>query len=125
VKVARRFGFSEAREQRLEGQLARHGAAAVVLLRLVPGLRIVMTVVAGVLRLPWPTFVVGTFVAGIVWSTIYFWLGWALGAGYQRLAARVDLRPLWPWAAAGAALLALGLLLWHRRRIRRASRPGG
>jgi len=124
VKVARRFGFSEAREQRLEVLLGRHGAAAVVLLRLVPGLRIVMTVVAGVLRLPQPTFVLGTFLAGIVWSTIYFWLGWALGAGYRRLASQVPIEALWPWLAGAAALLLGGLLLW-RWRARRPSRTGG
>jgi len=124
VKVARRFGFSEAREQRLEVLLGRHGAAAVVLLRLVPGLRIVMTVVAGVLRLPQPTFVLGTFLAGIVWSTIYFWLGWALGAGYRRLASQVPIEALWPWLAGAAALLLGGLLLW-RWLARRPGRSGG
>jgi len=116
VRIARRFGFTEAREQRLEGLLARHGAAAVVFLRLVPGLRIVMTVVAGVLRLAPATFVLGTFVAGMVWSTIYYWLGWGLGAGYQRLAASVPVEALWPWLAGVGVVGLVGLLLWHRRR---------
>ena len=47
LRVARRFGYTEAREARVEAWLARHGAAAVVMGRLIPGLRIVMTVVAG------------------------------------------------------------------------------
>ena len=123
VKVMRRFGFTEAREQRLEGWLTRHGATAVVVGRLVPGLRIVMTVVAGVLRLRHRTFVVGTFFAGIIWSTIYFWLGWALGAGYERVAGRVAFEALWPWAAGAAALLAL-VFLW-RWRARRRDAPEG
>jgi len=122
VKVMRRFGFTEAREQRLEGWLTRHGAVAVVVGRLIPGLRIVMTVVAGVLRLRHRTFVVGTFFAGLVWSTIYFWLGWALGAGYERLAGQVPLEVAWPWAAGAAAAVALTLLLW-RWRARRQRPP--
>ncbi len=121
VKVMRRFGFTEAREQRLEGWLTRHGATAVVVGRLIPGLRIVMTVVAGVLRLRHRTFVVGTFFAGLTWSTIYFWLGWALGAGYERVAGQVPLDRLWPWAAGAAALLALAVLWrWYARRPPRA-----
>ena len=121
VRVARRFGFTEAREQRLEALLSRHGAAAVVFLRLVPGLRIVMTVVGGVLRLSRPTFVIGTVAAGMLWSTIYFWLGWALGTGYQRLAGQVPLGGFWPWLSGAAALaLAAALLWWLRRRAGRA-----
>jgi len=85
-RFARRFGYTEAREQRIERWLARRGAAAVVLGRLVPGLRIVMTVVAGALGMPRRTFVVGTFFAGILWGTIYFWIGWAVAAGWTRLA---------------------------------------
>jgi membrane protein DedA with SNARE-associated domain len=46
VRVARRLGYTPDREARLEGWLARRGASAVVIGRLVPGLRIVMTVVA-------------------------------------------------------------------------------
>jgi membrane protein DedA with SNARE-associated domain len=73
VRVARRLGYTEEREVRLEAWLARRGAAAVVLGRLIPGLRIVMTVVAGALRLRQSTFALGTLVAGLLWATVYFW----------------------------------------------------
>jgi len=118
-RFGRRFGYTAARAARVEGWLTRHGAAAVVVGRLIPGLRIIMTVVAGALRLPHRTFVVGTFFAGLIWSTIYFWLGWFLGAGYERLAERT--RPP-PWVAVAGALAlaaALAVVLWVlRRRVR-------
>jgi membrane protein DedA with SNARE-associated domain len=120
LRVARRFGYTEAREAWVEGWLGRRGAAAVVIGRLIPGLRIVMTVVAGALRMRRSTFVLGTLVAGLVWSTLYFWIGYALGAGYQRLAGELRIELLWPWAAAAAVLLAGGILL---RRSRRRSAP--
>lgn len=120
VRFARRFGYTEEREAALEAWLARRGAAAVVLGRLVPGLRIVMTVVAGALRLEQATFALGTLVAGLVWATLYFWIGWALGAGYERVADAGAAHALWPVALAlaigGAAALA-----W-RARARRGPR---
>lgn len=85
-KIARRFGYTEEREYRIEQWLARRGAPAVVFGRLVPGLRIVMTVVAGALGMPRSTFVVGTVFAGILWGTIYFWIGWAVAAGWGHFA---------------------------------------
>lgn len=85
-KYARRFGYTEEREVRVERWLARRGAPAVVIGRLVPGLRIVMTVVAGALGMRRATFVAGTVVAGVIWGTIYFWIGWAVAAGWGRLA---------------------------------------
>lgn len=123
LRLARRLGYTEAREAHLEGWLARRGAAAVVVGRLIPGLRIVMTVVAGALRLPQRVFVLGTLVAGLVWATLYFWIGWALGAGYGRLAGHLPPEVLWP-AAVGAAILLLAALLFVRARVRRASAPG-
>jgi membrane-associated protein len=124
VKVARRFGYSEVREARLEGWLLRHGAVAVVAGRHVPGLRIVMTVVAGVLRLPPATFVLGTFLAGMLWGALYFWIGYGLGAAWREAATR----GLQGWvAAAGAAALGLALsggLLWRwRSRLTRRRPP--
>jgi membrane protein DedA with SNARE-associated domain len=118
LKVAGRFGYTEERNARLEAWLARRGAGAVVLGRLIPGLRIVMTVVAGALRLDQATFALGTFAAGIVWAAIYFWAGYALAAGWTRLAGGAS--HAWPLLALAAALA--GLLAWQRLRGRRIAR---
>ncbi len=120
LRVGARFGYTEARNARVEAWLARRGASAVVLGRLIPGLRIVMTVVAGALRLGRPTFALGTFLAGIVWSSLYFWLGFALGAGYERVAGRVPMKHVWPWV--GLAAAAVLFVAWHRLRGRRLAR---
>jgi len=118
LRVMRRFGYTEAREARLEGWLTRRGALAVVVGRHIPGLRIVMTVVAGVLRLPHTTFVLGTLLAGMIWGTLYFGIGYGLAAGWRELAGR-DLLD-WLLYAGGLALAgAAGWLTWreyHRRR---------
>jgi len=124
LRVARRFGYTAAREARVEAWLARRGAVAVAVGRLVPGLRIVMTVVAGALRLPAVPFVLGTLVAGLAWATIYFWLGWALAAGVARLGPEGLPGGGWP-IAAGLALGAAGAwLAWRRRGRDRAAAEG-
>jgi membrane protein DedA with SNARE-associated domain len=114
VRVARRLGYTPDREARLEGWLARRGAFGVVVGRLVPGLRVVMTVLAGALRLRQSTFALGTLAAGLIWATLYFWIGWAAGAGYERVAGSGAPAVIWPTAlalaAGGAALFA-----WRRR----------
>ncbi len=120
--AGRWFGFDAARAARLEAWLHRRGAWAVVVGRLVPGLRIVMTVVAGALRLPQGTFALGTLLAGALWATIYFWLGWLLGAGYQRLAGEGAV-PHWALVAGVAALAAAGFILLLLRVRRRAAPP--
>lgn len=125
ARLGPRLGWTEARAARVERWLARRGATAVVVGRLIPGLRIVMTVVAGALELPRRVFLLGTAVAGLVWATLYFWLGWLLGAGYQRLGGG---GPVPPWAlVAGALGLAAtaGAALWLlRRRGGDAAPPG-
>jgi membrane protein DedA with SNARE-associated domain len=120
ARLGRRFGWTEARAARVEGWLARRGAAAVVVGRLIPGLRIVMTVVAGALRLPQRTFALGTLAAGLIWATLYFWLGWFLGAGYERLSGG----PAPRWAPVAIALGIAGVLgaaLWLHRRLRQCA----
>ena len=122
LKVMRRFGYTDAREARLEGWLDRHGALAVVVGRHVPGLRIVMTVVAGVLRLPHPTFVLGTLLAGMIWGTLYFGIGYGLAAGWRELAGR-DLLD-WALYAGGLVLVAVAAWFTWREYHRRRPPPG-
>jgi membrane-associated protein len=90
--------------------------------RLVPGLRIVMTLVAGALRLPLPTFALGTLLAGAIWATIYFWLGYLLGSGYQRLAGPGAI-PHWLVLVGIGVLAAAAFILLELRRRARLRRP--
>ncbi len=113
------LGYDAAVEARLERWLHRWGAAAIVVGRLVPGLRLVMTLVAGSLRLPLPVFALGTFVASLLWAAIYFWLGYTLGAGYQRLAGAGAVPHWLVFAGVGVAVAALMLVLRLRRAAKR------
>jgi membrane protein DedA with SNARE-associated domain len=116
--AGRWLGYTAERQARLEALLQRHGAVTVVVGRLIPGLRIVMTIVAGALRLDQAVFAVGTLVAGLVWATIYFWLGYLLGAGYQRLEGPGAI-PHWILlAAVGVAVTAVVIALRLRARAR-------
>ncbi len=81
MKIGRRFGFTEQRAERVEQWLERRGAVAVVLGRLTPGLRIVLTVAAGALRMRRDVFMAGTAIASVLWVAIYYWLGYLLAAG--------------------------------------------
>jgi membrane protein DedA with SNARE-associated domain len=122
--AGRWLGYDAPRQARLEGWLHRRGALGVVVGRLVPGLRIVMTLVAGALRLPLRTFAVGTLLAGALWATIYFWLGYLLGSGYQRLAGPGAVPHWLVFAGIGAAAVAAFVVLQLRRRARaRAGSP--
>jgi membrane protein DedA with SNARE-associated domain len=85
-----------------------------------------MTVVAGALRLRHRTFLAGTVLAGLIWATLYFWLGWLLGAGYERLAGSTHAPPWLPVAVVLAAAAVAGAALWlNRRRRARAGSGAG
>jgi membrane protein DedA with SNARE-associated domain len=118
--AGRWLGYDQRKQARLEAWLHRNGFLAVVVGRLIPGLRIVMTVVAGALRLPHATFSLGTMVAGLVWATIYFWLGYVLGSGYQRLAGEGHMPP---WAVFALLAVAVAVLVLLMRRRARARHP--
>ena len=126
LRIGSRFGYTEARNARIEAWLSRRGASAVVVGRLIPGLRIVMTVVAGALHLRRGVFTMGTLLAGLIWATLYFWIGYALGAGYERVARGIPAKDVWP--VVGLALVVVLFVVLHRlrgRRLARAARSGG
>ncbi len=98
----------------------RHGEMSVLFGRLVPVVRSLISVPAGVERMPMARFVLWTALGSGFWNTALvtagFWLGerWHLvesGVGYLQ--------------AAVVAVLVLGVLAWIVRKVRRrAARPG-
>jgi membrane-associated protein len=122
-RVGHRFGFDGDRADRVEVWLTTHGSVTVALGRLVPGFRIVLTVAAGALRMRRTTFLVGAAAASVLWATIYYWLGYLLGAGVTQMirttAGRAYHNPEVAAAIVVVLLLAVaavvGTLVWKRR----------
>ncbi len=129
-RVGHRFGFDGERADRVEVWLNTHGSVAVALGRLVPGFRIVLTVAAGALKMSRARFLIGAAAASVLWAAIYYWLGYALGAGVARVleaaAGRAVRHPDVAAAVIAIVLVALGLVvgtvIW-RRDVRRRSAP--
>ena len=63
------------RLDRIERWFLKRGRMAIVLGRLIPGLRIPTTVIAGLSGLPYREYAQTCAVAAVLWSTVYFFLG--------------------------------------------------
>lgn len=127
-RVGHRFGFDGARADRVEVWLKTHGSVTVALGRLVPGFRIVLTVAAGALHMGRVNFLVGAAAASVLWAAIYYWLGYALGAGVTQMirsaAGRASHNPEVAAAVVVAVVLAIAAIIatvvWKRRSAREA-----
>jgi membrane protein DedA with SNARE-associated domain len=117
-----RFGkyihLTPERLARAETTMRTNAGWAIIVGRLVPGLRIVTTVAAGVFLVPYPIFLIWTTVATLIWVAIYLVLGNALSERLDVILAWVVSNPL---LVILIVLAIVGGLLWNRRR-RRARR---
>ncbi|MET8379000.1 DedA family protein [Streptomyces microflavus] len=106
---------------RTEEWFARHGTKAVLLGRMVPVFRSLISVPAGVERMPLPLFVGLTTAGSLVWNTLLvmagYWLGdrWDVVGTYVGLVSKIVL---------GLAALALIFYVVMRARGRKGSRRG-
>ncbi|WP_433177028.1 DedA family protein [Actinoallomurus sp. CA-150999] len=79
---------------RAEAWFARHGAKAVFFARMVPVLRSLISVPAGIERMPVVTFTVFTALGSLIWNTAFvlagYWLGdnWVLVEKYGGLVSK-------------------------------------
>jgi len=63
----------------------KHSGMAIVIGRLIPGLRIVTPFVAGLFGISYKTFWLYTTVATLIWANIYFFIGKFLGITIDKL----------------------------------------
>jgi membrane protein DedA with SNARE-associated domain len=79
-----RFGrviqLNESRMRRLEGWLQRFGFVAIIVGRLLPGLRIATTIVASTFGVPLYVFVPAVAISSLIWTSIYLVAGAAAGS---------------------------------------------
>ena len=101
--VARRLHQQKAVD-RVSGRLRSAGWLGVAICRLIPGLRIYTTLVAGAVRVPQRTFLVAMLVSTVVWVGAYVALGAAVGIPVEHFFNQVQ-----ALAVQGAILIALGV----------------
>ena len=101
--LARRLHQQHALE-RVSGRVRSAGWAGVAVCRLIPGLRIYTTLVAGAVRVRRSTFVLGMVPATVLWMVVYVTLGVLVGVPIERFFTAVE-----KLAVQGAILIAMGV----------------
>jgi membrane protein DedA with SNARE-associated domain len=95
--------------------MTRWGVLAVIFGRHIPGMRIPITVLAGILRFPYPLFVGGVAASTAIWAGFFLAVGIRLGPAVEGLTHPHGLI----WLAPIVALLGIGgSVLWWRRRAK-------
>jgi len=93
---------------RADAWFARHGGAAVLLGRIVPAMRSVISLPAGINRTSLPKFMALSAIGTTIWTTLLVLAGYLLEASYETVSARLN-----PLSKAVFALLAG----WHIFRV--------
>jgi membrane protein DedA with SNARE-associated domain len=122
LRAAPLLRVSEAQVLRLEERFRRHGDAYVLFGRLLPGVRSVVSIPAGLSAMPVTRFFVFTTIGAAAWNALLIGAGVLLGSQYDRVSSVVG--PI-AWLLIGG--LALALVVWVVRTAlgRRARRTPG
>lgn len=107
VSLAARLPLVKAADiERTEAWFARHGAKAVFFGRMIPVFRSLISVPAGVERMPLPLFLALTTAGSAIWNTAFVLAGYALGDNWADVTRYVSLYSTAVLvAAAGAAVV--------------------
>jgi membrane protein DedA with SNARE-associated domain len=88
-----------------EDWFARHGPKAVLIGRLVPVVRSLISVPAGVERMPVPVFLMLTAVGSLMWNSLLILAGYQLGERWHLVESSVG---VFQWAVVAGAVAAVG-----------------
>lgn len=102
---------------RAEAWFARHGASTVFFGRMVPLFRSMISVPAGVERMPLPTFALFTTLGSLIWNTLFVLAGYLLGENWMAVERYVS-----PLSKIVLALCAVALLAFVAVRLGKARR---
>lgn len=116
------FRFGPEQLDRADRWFRRYGAASVLLGRLVPVVRSLVSIPAGIARMSRPTFVGYTAVGNLGWNAALVTAGWMLGENWREVRRYGDL--LTYGVAAVLALIVIRLIWTRWRRSEDAGRRG-
>ncbi len=101
-KVARWLRIDRQHINRSEIQFQRWGSGLVLIGRLMPGIRTLISIPAGLSRMPYFTFVLVTFIGAYMWCTLLIGAGYILGNEWNLVSGL--LKQNMPYLLGGGAL---------------------
>ena len=111
-RVAKFFRIDLRHMQRVERLAEKHGTKFIFLGRLLPGIRMLVAIPAGLTRMPYPTFALATFGGAYIWCTVFISIGYFLGHEWHIISGIV--KQAGPYAFGTALLAGIIFLVWQR-----------
>ena len=111
-RFGRYIGVTDERMVRAEQIFKRWGPWAIIIGRHIPGMRIVLSALSGIVGVPYRVFIPCVAVSASIWAVIFLELGRLLGPRAQSLFAVIPAH-LVPWLALGLILVAIGYLAYE------------
>ena len=116
LRHGRILRLDERRLDRADDWFDAHGSKLVLLGRLVPGVRSVVSVPAGLSEMPVGRFLALTALGSAIWNAVLIGAGWALGSRWREATELVESADVWVYVAVAAAIAAA----FGAHRVRRA-----
>jgi membrane protein DedA with SNARE-associated domain len=102
-------GITEEKLLRTERIFKRWGPWAIIVGRHIPGMRIVLSALSGILGVPYRVFIPCVLVSATIWAAIFLELGRHMGPRIRE-AFLIFPAQLIPWIGLGLALVVIGYL---------------
>jgi membrane protein DedA with SNARE-associated domain len=116
LRHGRILRLDERRLDRADDWFDAHGPKLVLFGRLIPGVRSVVSVPAGLSEMPVARFVALTALGSAVWNCVLIGAGWALGSRWREATQMVESLDVWVYVGVVAAVAAA----YGAHRVRRA-----
>src|ERR1700682_2168277 len=111
-RFGRYIGITDERMARAERIFKRWGPWAIIIGRQIPGMRIVLSALSGILGVPYRVFIPCVLISASIWAAIFLEIGRLVGPSVGNLFSLFPAQ-LFPWLAVGLILLAIGYLAYR------------
>jgi membrane-associated protein len=115
-RLLARFPRLRKRYDEAQTMFLKHGQWAVFAARFITGLRVFAGVLAGVLRMPFSTFLLFSFVGAVCWALVIGYVGFVFGSNWDRLVHFVGRLDRIALTVIGGIVVALFLVHLIRRK---------
>ena len=117
LRYGRALRVKEAELDRADKWFDRYGGAVVLIGRMVPGVRSLVSIPAGLSEMPLGRFILLTTLGSGIWNILLIWGGRLLGENWSRVAGLVGSASHVVFAILGIVAIVLGVWWWRGRNV--------